>query len=67
MGARKRRERFKGREQGNVARDMTMQGMQARQHCEGGNNTREAIIVASSWSTGCAIIVILIVIIFFFF
>jgi hypothetical protein len=39
-----------------------MQGMQARQRCKGGNNAREAIVVAWSSSTRRAIIVILIVI-----
>ncbi len=39
-----------------------MQGMQARQRCKGGNDTREAIVVAFSLLTQRAIIVILIVI-----
>ena len=65
--ARKCHERLEGREQGNVARDMMMQGMQARQRREGGEDAREAIIVASSLSTRRAIIVILIVINICFF
>jgi hypothetical protein len=64
--ARKRHKRLEGCEQGNVARDMKTQGMQARQHREGGNNAREAIVVASSLSTRRARRVILIVINIFF-
>jgi hypothetical protein len=54
--------RLEGRKQGNIARDMTTQGMQARQHCKGGNDAREAIIVALLLLRQRAIIVILIVI-----
>jgi hypothetical protein len=62
MRARKRCKRPEARDQGNVARDMTTQGMRARQRRKGGNNTREAIIVTSLSTMQHAIIVILIVI-----
>jgi hypothetical protein len=66
LQARKCHERLEGREQENIARDMTTRGMQVRQHHKGGNNAREAIIIALSSSTQRAIIVILIVINIFF-
>jgi hypothetical protein len=62
MRARKCHERLEGRKQGNVARDMLRQEMQARQCCKGGNNERETIVVALSLSMRHALIFILIVI-----